>query len=164
MVENAVTGLYVRRGRKFIYVNDSFCQMLGRSADELLGHELTEFSDTTPQDWQRVLQAWDRLEAGDRHVRVEATLRHKDGSKIELAISISPIEWDDGQPAVIGLVDDITNRKQAAEQIESCVQRLEASMQGMRSINPALARGVGADTWGAGYAAESEIFQGNSAS
>ena len=129
MVENAVTGLYVRRGRKFIYVNDSFCQMLGRSADELLGHELTEFSDTTPQDWERVLQAWDQVGTGARNVPIEASVRHKDGSKIEVAIRINPIEWDDGQPAVIGMADDITSRKRAAAQINSYVQRLEASMQ-----------------------------------
>ena len=36
----------------------------------------------------------------------EATVRHKDGSLIEVGFSISPIQWDDGQPAVIGLAED----------------------------------------------------------
>ncbi len=129
MVENAVTGMYVRRDRKLIYVNNSFCQMLGRSADELLGSELTDFSDLTPQDWERIFQAWEKLNTGARNVPLEATLLHNDGTRIEVGIRLNPIEWDDGQPAVIGLVDDITMRKRAAAQIDNYVQRLEASMQ-----------------------------------
>lgn len=129
MVERAVTGMYVRRDRKLIYVNDSFCQMLGRSADELLGHELTEFADVSPQEWEKVMGAWEQLEAGRRNVPIEVRLRHKDGTNIEVGIQLSPIEWDDGQTAVIGLADDITARKRAAEQIDTYVHRLEASLQ-----------------------------------
>ena len=129
MVEKAVTGMYVRRDRKLIYANESFCQMLGRSADELLGHELTEFADVSPQEWEKVMQAWDQLEAGRRNVPIEVKLLHKDGTNIEVGIQLSPIEWDDGQTAVIGLADDITARKRAAEQIDIYVHRLEASLQ-----------------------------------
>ncbi|MBY4593953.1 HD domain-containing phosphohydrolase [Ottowia caeni] len=129
MVEKAVTGMYVRRDRKLIYANESFCQMLGRSTDELLGHELTEFADVSPQEWEKVMQAWDQLEAGRRNVPIEVKLLHKDGTAIEVGIQLSPIEWDDGQTAVIGLADDITARKRAAEQIDTYVHRLEASLQ-----------------------------------
>ena len=129
MVENAVTGMYVRRGGTLIYVNDSFCRLLGRSADELLGHELTEFADLSPQEWQKVLEARAQLQAGGRNVPLEVRLRLKDGSLMEASIQMSTVEWDDGQPAVIGLADDITARKRAAAEIDSYVHRLEASMQ-----------------------------------
>ena len=129
MVESSVTGMYVRRERKLIYVNDSFCQLTGRTADELLGHELTEFSDLNDQEWQVINQAWEELQAGARNVPLEARLRHKDGSNIEVGIRLNSIEWDDGEPAVIGLVDDITTRKRAAAQIENYVRQLESSMQ-----------------------------------
>ena len=129
MVEHAVSGMYVRRENRLIYVNHSFCQMLGRSADELLGHDVTEFMATSPQEWQLVQQARAHVQAGDQNVPVEAPVRLKDGSLIEVGFRISPIEWDDGQPAVIGLVEDITARKRAAEQIAGYVQRLEHSLQ-----------------------------------
>jgi len=129
MVEHSVSSMYVRRDNRLIYVNDSFCKMLGRSADELLGHDVTEFMATSPQEWQQVLQARGQVQAGGHHVVTEATVRHKDGSLIEVGFSISPIQWDDGQSAVIGLAEDITARKRAAEQIASYVQRLEQSLQ-----------------------------------
>ena len=129
MVEHSVSSMYVRRDNQLIYVNDSFCRMLGRSADELLGHDVAEFMATSPQEWQQVLQARAQAQAGGHHVPAEATVRHKDGSLIEVGFSISPIEWEDGQPAVIGLAEDITARKRAAEQIASYVRRLEESLQ-----------------------------------
>lgn len=129
MIEKAVTGMYVRRDRKLIYVNESFCQMLGRSADELLGHELTDFADISPQEWDKVMKAWDHVEAGRRNVPIEVTLRHKTGANLEVGIQLSSIEWEDGQTAVIGLADDITARKRAAVQLDNYVKRLEASLQ-----------------------------------
>jgi PAS domain S-box-containing protein/putative nucleotidyltransferase with HDIG domain len=129
MVEHAVSGMYVRRDNQLIYVNDSFCRMLGRPAEELLGHDVSEFMAASPQEWQRVQQAREQVQTGGRHVVAEATVRHKDGSLIEVGFSISPIQWDDGQPAVIGLAEDITVRKRAAEQIAGYVQRLEESLQ-----------------------------------
>lgn len=129
MVENSVTGMYVRRDRQLIYVNDSFCQLIGRTADELLGHELTEFSDLDDQEWPAVYQAWERLQTGARNVPLETRLLHKDGSTIEVGVRLNAIGWDDGEPAVIGLVEDITTRKRTAAQIENYVRQLEASMQ-----------------------------------
>ena len=129
MVEHAVTGMYVRRERQLIYVNESFCRMLGRTAEELLGQELTKFGTLNPQEWEQVLHAWEQLQTGGQNVPLEVQLRHKDGSLIELGLRLNIIEWDDGQPAVIGMAEDITARKRAAEQIAVYVQRLEESLQ-----------------------------------
>src|SRR5690606_36178469 len=101
----------------------------GRTAEELLGHELTEFGTISPQEWEQVLHAWEQLQTGGQNVALEVQLRHKYCSLIVFGLRLNAIEWDDGQPAVIGMAEDITARKRAAEQIAVYVQRLEESLQ-----------------------------------
>jgi len=56
-------------------------------------------------------------------------LRRKDGMLIELGLHATLGDWD-GQVAVIVMVQDITERKHAEEQIASYVKQLEVSMRG----------------------------------
>lgn len=136
MVEQTVSSMYVRRDGKFIYVNPSFCEMIGRQEQELLGHATLEFSANNPAQQEQILQASARLDAGEKNVAMEGAIYHRDGAVIEMSIRASTIDWDDGLPAVIGIVQDITARKRAEEQIARYVKQLEDSMHGtLRAIS-----------------------------
>ncbi|WP_119966662.1 MASE3 domain-containing protein [Simplicispira lacusdiani] len=130
MIEQTISGIYVRRHGRFIYVNPRFCEIVGWSAPELLGQEVLQFTATTPDNLERIHQAWGRLDAGEPNVAYSVPLRRKDGRLIELGLNARVITWDDGQPATIVMAQDITERKQAEEQIASYVRRLEGAMQG----------------------------------
>ena len=130
MIEQTISGIYVRRDGRFIYVNPRYCEIVGWSAPELLGQEVLQFTPTSPDNVARIHQAWEQLDAGARNVKYTVPMRRKDGQLIELGLNASIITWDDGQPATIVMAQDITARKHAEAQIASYVHHLEGAMQG----------------------------------
>ena len=130
MIEQTISGIYVRRDGRFIYVNPRFCEIVGWSAADLLGQDVLQFTTTAPDNLARIHQAWEQLAAGARNVKYTLPMRRKDGQLIELGLNASIITWDDGQPATIVMAQNITERKRAEEQIASYVQQLEGAMQG----------------------------------
>lgn len=101
MIEQTISGIYVRRKGRFIYVNPRFCEIVGWSAEEMLGQAVLQFTPTTPDELEHIHQAWARLDAGERNVTYSVPLRRKDGQLIELGLNATHITWDDGQPATI---------------------------------------------------------------
>jgi PAS domain S-box-containing protein len=129
MIEQTVTGIYVRHDDRLIYVNPSYCEMVGWTSDELLGQDVWKFTPSDPQNMLRIREAWSRLEHGERSVHYNVPLLCKNGEIRELALHATRIEWN-ALPATIVMAEDITERKHAEEQIASYVRQLEASMRG----------------------------------
>jgi PAS domain S-box-containing protein/putative nucleotidyltransferase with HDIG domain len=131
MVEQTISGMYVRRDGKFIYVNPRYCQMIGWPAEELLGKDVLRFTPSDPQKLESVHRAWKELHTGQAdHISYSMPLIRKDGSLIELGLNAKLITWDDGLPATIVMAQDITERKRAEEQIAAYVKQLEGAMRG----------------------------------
>lgn len=129
MIEQTITGIYVRRDGKFIYVNPRYSEIVGWSSAELIGQNVLNYTLPDPDNIRRIQEAWARLEAGERSVSYTVPLLCKNGKIIELGLHASPIDWD-GKLATIVMAEDITERKRAEEQIASYVKQLEASMRG----------------------------------
>ena len=129
MIEQSVAGIFVRREGKFIYVNSRYADMLGRSADELIGRSIFEFTSEDPENVEIIKSAWAELENGQPTVTYKVLMKHKNGQVRELELHSKIIDWD-GMRAHIVLADDITERQQQQEQIENYVKQLEASMKG----------------------------------
>ncbi len=128
MIEQTISGIYVHRQGRFIYVNPRYCEIVGWPASELLGRDALHF--TPPKHREHIRQVWAQLEAGERNVRYTTQIRHKDGDLIELGLNASIITWSDGQPATIVMAQNITERKRAEAQIARYVRQLEGAMQG----------------------------------
>ncbi|MCT8088194.1 PAS domain S-box protein [Acinetobacter sp. C_4_1] len=128
MVEHTVVGMYVIRGHHYLYVNPSYSKMLGWSAEELIGHSLQEFHDISAEK----IQLEEGKLLGTDHPTLSYTVpaRHKNGQIREFALHARSIIWDDGLPAAIVMAQDITEQKQAQEQIAKHVKQLEATMYG----------------------------------
>ncbi|GAA5185397.1 hypothetical protein GCM10023345_18590 [Acinetobacter kookii] len=128
MVEHTVVGMYVIRGHHYLYVNPSYSKMLGWSAEELIGHSLQEFHDISAEE----IQLEEGKLLGTDHPTLSYTVpaRHKNGQIREFALHARSIIWDDGLPAAIVMAQDITEQKQAQEQIAKHVKQLEATMYG----------------------------------
>ena len=131
MVEQTVTAMFVRRNGHFIYVNPRFSEMTGWPADDLKGRSVLDFTQPDPANVSHIQQAWADLHSG-RHnsVNYVAPMLCKDGKFIQIGLTAKIITWDDGHPATIVLVTDITEQKHAQEQIAAYVKQLEAAMRG----------------------------------
>lgn len=122
MIEQSISGIFVCRDDRFIYVNPHFCKMVGWSAIELCEQPMHQFIDTNRECWPR--------NSGLEQGCCVVPLQCKDGRWIELDLRASRIPWDDDLPATIVLVQDVTARKLAESQIAHYIQQLECAMKG----------------------------------
>jgi PAS domain S-box-containing protein/putative nucleotidyltransferase with HDIG domain len=131
MVEQTISGMYVRRDGRYIYVNPRYCDIIGWRAEELIGQEVLHFTSPELDNVERIRQAWETLDSGKAdNVSYSVPIVRKDGRLIELGLNAKLINWDDGLPATIVMAQDITERKQAEEQIAAYIGQLEGSMRG----------------------------------
>lgn len=103
-------GIGVIRDRVFVFVNEQICHMTGYSREELVGKSSRIFYPSD-EEYQRVLNSY-TLREGERAVAsVESTWIRKDGSLIDVSISVSPLEEVDWSGPLIFTVTDITEQK-----------------------------------------------------
>ena len=111
------------------YLSPGFKRMFGYAEDEL---------PNSPETWQRLIFPEDLpgvLACFDRHIQShgevpyynEVRYRHKDGSTVWVLCSGQVIEWDEAGHALrmIGCHMNITQRKQAEEQLQQTKEEIE---------------------------------------
>ena len=98
IADQSVVGVFIARGDRLVYVNDSLARMLGRSRETLLSRPRTDFLD--PSEHERVRGRGWGPEGPDPQRLV---LRHADGSAIPVDVAGHRVELEDG-PAFAGIV------------------------------------------------------------
>ena len=127
MVEETISGFYVIREDRFLYVNPRFCEIVGWTREELVGHSPFEFMDTFAA--RTAAEGRNQLEAGKKTVAYSLHLKRKDGTPLVLAVRGTLASWDNRR-AVVAMAEDITERANAEDRIKDYVRRLEVSMKG----------------------------------
>ncbi|MEN6543811.1 CHASE domain-containing protein [Parvibaculum sp.] len=124
LVEQSIAGSYIFQDGKIVYANPRFADILGYdSAEELIGRSPAEF--VHPKDRQASAARVHQMDSGEI-IRSEAvfTAIRKDGTTVEVA-SNNAVSTYKSRPAIIGLLQDTSDRKVAEEQIRRYAQQLE---------------------------------------
>ena len=116
------------------YVNENACQVLGYSHDELLQLTIEEIDPDFP--YERWKNHWEELRL-HKNLTLEGRHKTKDNHIIPVEISANYFEFE-GQAYNLGLVRDISWRKQA-EEIQI---RINRELQAIRECNQILLRAV----------------------
>ena len=126
LVEQSIAGIYIIQDGKFAYVNPRFAEIFGYgSADELIGRDTCRWSPRrTAARWRRTCASGSKAKVPS--VSYSFTALRKDGSTIEVGVH-STRATHRGQPAVIGLMQDISEKKRAEEQIQRYLEQLETA-------------------------------------
>ena len=106
-----------------LFVNPTFCSMLGFSEVELRGKHCVEFSP--PEDAEKDWALFQQLRAGAiDHYQLEKRYFRKDGSLVWGRLTISLLNTHPS-PLVIAMVEDITDKQRAEEARAALLQSRE---------------------------------------
>jgi PAS domain S-box-containing protein len=118
LVENSLTGIYIKQDGKIIFANNKFCEIHGYKREEIMG--IDSWKLVHPYD-RGMVDAYSkkRLENESAPDAYESRRLTKSGSVIWVSSNNTRITYRD-QPAVLGNLVDITLRKKIeAELIKS---------------------------------------------
>ncbi len=122
--EHASFGIaIVDQAGHILRANPFFCDLLGYTEDALM--KLTTVDITHPDDWERETAEVQKLMAGQRSVvRLEKRYLTKDGAVVWVNLTANLI-WDEAGAFKFGLgmVEDITERKEAEAQLQRLLDR-----------------------------------------
>jgi PAS domain S-box-containing protein len=118
---------------RFLLVNRRFCEIAGRMADELLTLRVPDI--THPDDRETDAALRRRLVADGVPFFVEKRYLRPDGSEVWVSVNVSLMRSADGtRQQLIGVAQDITERKVAQEQQGLLVQELNHRIKNLFAI------------------------------
>jgi len=121
LTESSLSGIFINRGGKYVFVNNRFAQIYGYTPEELIGKDCIELvhPDDRETARQRLSEA---LSRGFEPQEVRGIT--KDGRTIWCEVVATRIRYE-GEPAIMGNVFDITERKSLERQLIQA-QKMEA--------------------------------------
>ena len=117
LVGNSPVGIImVNDAYRIIYINDELCRIFGYAREELLNDDFRVFLDEESKHLiaERNLR---RKKEEDIKSQYEVNIIRKDGEKRLVEVNSTVIKDSDGKEETVGQVIDITERKQAEEQL-----------------------------------------------
>ncbi len=130
LTHNSLTGIYIHRNGKLLYVNDRLAEMLGYSPDEMLG---VVFWDLVHPEERELLRDRDKARSLGREVvpRYEFRALCKNGHPKWMEVLASTIGYEGGT-ACMGNVADISERKEAEAEKENLISDLTYAKETLR--------------------------------
>lgn len=134
LVEGAPVAIVMARRGRVLYVNGAFARTMRLPSGQVaVGRSI--FDSMGPEDAAEVAGRWDRL---GRHLpvapTVELSLRRPDGEPFLAAITDAEVELDDG-PAILGFVQDVTERRRFDAERERLIGELKAALADVKTLS-----------------------------
>lgn len=130
LVDHSLQGIVVTQDYRIVFANPAFAKILGYETEELLSMTPEQVKATVyPEDQSLVWERYQRrLEGKSAPPRYEFRIIRKDGTIRWLEQLATCIRYHD-KPAVQTSVIDITERKEAEEQMKTFSQKLERKIE-----------------------------------
>jgi PAS domain S-box-containing protein len=148
LVEQSIAGTYILQDGKIDYVNPRGAEILGQgSVDEVMGTDplswIVEADRSMVAENMRLL-----LDGEARSVTIDFGVLRRDGVTIQVGVNGARATYR-GRPALIGLLQDISEKKRAEKQIERYVAQVENAF--MSTVQVVTTLGEMRDPYTAGH-------------
>ena len=132
VVRQALTGVAEADEQGILWqVNDRYCEIVGRTREELLGHSISGV--THPEDWALQQSLLQKLRVDGLPFVMEKRYRRPNGDWTWGNLSVTRVADDEGRSVrFIGMLVDINQTKQSEERLRMA---MEASRMGMFDWN-----------------------------
>ncbi len=107
-----------------IYINDRFQQISGWSSKEFLGWKWTK--TIFPEDLEKLTKEWNE-KGTENEYHFEYRLKKKDGTIIWASANSAPIRINNEISGYVGMVEDVTERKHFAVELQTAKEDAEAA-------------------------------------
>jgi PAS domain S-box-containing protein len=126
LVETAPDAIVVHRDGRLLYANTEALALVGaESFEQLTQHTILDFF--RPIEHERIAERMNRAMGGDRLPVREGTLLRLDGKEITAEFHTAPVDFR-GTRAILTIIHDITDRKQAEEALRELNATLESKV------------------------------------
>jgi PAS domain S-box-containing protein len=147
LVEQPITGIYIIRNGVFAYANPRFAEIFGYGPREIAGMEFAALVDGHEVD--RVLDIMRKCISGEApNIEYEFSGRCKNGTAVDIGMHGRRTLYN-GAPAVIGVLQDVSDRKRANEQAQRHLAQLENAL--MKTVQVAMTLSEMRDPYTAGH-------------
>lgn len=123
LAEQMPNMVFANSGGRIVYVNERCPEIMGYTKEEFCSPDFDFLSLIVPEHRFTVETNLRRHMQGEEVPPYDYTLTARDGRSIDAILTTKLVEYG-GEPAILGIVTDVTERKQAAEEA-SRVRELE---------------------------------------
>jgi PAS domain S-box-containing protein len=120
-------------------------RLLGYTAEEIIGRHISTIS--LPGREKEMSAILEKIRRGERVEHFDTERRHKDGSLVQVSLTVSPIHDSEGR--IIGaskIARDISERRRAEEQLRFLTRELDHRAKNVLAIAQAMLRLTRADS------------------
>ncbi len=125
LIEQSLVGVYIIQDGRFAYANPRFAEMFGFTDPSEVVGEVAVSDLVQPEDRDKVSGNLRKRIAGEvDSINYAFVGRRRDGSPLDVEVYGRRMEHE-GKPAVIGVIVDVSERKQAEAELEQYRHHLE---------------------------------------
>jgi len=127
ILQNSKVGIAILNNQfKYVYVNNEWCHLFGANLEEVIGRSPSDF--THPKDKSVSNKKLEQLLNKEiDSYRIEKRFMRKDGTLFWGDLSVSAIEEQGNISRIVGIISDITQRKESMEKIKKFSVAVEQS-------------------------------------
>ena len=123
LLDNASIGMYIRKDHEFKYFNKKFQELLGYTEKELRRLSYTQIIDESCFESCRII--YEKILNGENvKLPYESIFKRKDGKRLYVELFVNVIDYD-GEKAVQGFVNDITEKKKLENELREANKKLK---------------------------------------
>ena len=137
VAEQSPNMIFINRQGRIVYVNRKCEEMMGYSRKEFYSAQFDFLRLIAPDSIELIKSNFKKHSAGEEIAPYEYTLASKKGKIIEAIITTRLINYE-GARAILGIVTDITERKQAENALKEKDKKLEQQALHLEEVNTAL--------------------------